>query len=33
LWMIDYRIPFLGGAIFSVVSLLAVQKIPTRMSI
>jgi predicted MFS family arabinose efflux permease len=30
LWMIDYRIPFIGGAIFSLVSLIAVQKIPTR---
>jgi hypothetical protein len=30
LWMIDYRIPFVGGAIFSFVSLIAVQKIPTR---
>jgi len=30
LWMIDYRIPFIGGAIFSFVSLIAVQKIPTR---
>ena len=30
LWMIDYRIPFIGGAIFSFVSLIAVQKIPIR---
>jgi len=30
LWMIDYRIPFIGGAIFSFDSLIAVQKIPTR---
>ncbi|MCF8127203.1 MAG: MFS transporter, partial [Deltaproteobacteria bacterium] len=28
LWMVDYRIPFLAGAGLSVVSLLAVQKIP-----
>jgi len=28
LWMIDYRIPFIGGAVFSLVSLLAVQRIP-----
>jgi len=27
LWMIDYRIPFIGGAIFSFISLIAVQKI------
>ncbi len=27
LWMIDYRIPFFGGALLSVVSLLAVQRI------
>ena len=30
LWMIDYRIPFIGGAIFSLISLIAVQKIPAR---
>jgi MFS family permease len=29
LWMIDYRIPFVGGAVFSLISLLAVQKIRT----
>ena len=29
LWLIDYRIPFFAGAVFSVVSLLAVQKINT----
>ncbi len=29
LWMINYRIPFLGGAALSVVSLLAVQQIST----
>jgi len=28
LWMIDYRIPFIGGAVLSLVSLLAVQRIP-----
>jgi predicted MFS family arabinose efflux permease len=28
LWMVDYRIPFVVGAIFSMVSLLAVQRIP-----
>jgi predicted MFS family arabinose efflux permease len=28
LWMVDYRIPFIAGAIFSLVSLLAVQRIP-----
>ena len=28
LWMVDYRIPFVVGAIFSMVSLLAVQFIP-----
>lgn len=27
LWIIDYRIPFLGGAVFSLISLIAVQKI------
>jgi len=27
LWMVDYRIPFLGGAVLSVISLIAVQKI------
>ena len=30
LWMIDYRIPFIGGAVFSFVSLMAVQKIKTQ---
>jgi len=29
LWMIDYRIPFVGGACLSLVSLVAVQKIRT----
>jgi len=28
LWMVDYRIPFIAGAIFSLISLLAVQRIP-----
>jgi len=28
LWMIDYRIPFIGGAALSLISLLAVQRIP-----
>lgn len=27
LWMLDYRIPFMAGAVFSLISLLAVQKI------
>jgi MFS family permease len=30
LWMIDYRIPFIGGAVFSLVSLMAVQRIQTQ---
>jgi hypothetical protein len=30
LWMIDYRIPFFGGAVFSLVSLMAVQKIQAQ---
>jgi hypothetical protein len=30
LWMIDYRIPFIGGALFSFVSLMAVQRIQTQ---
>ena len=30
LWMIDYRIPFIGGAVFSCVSLMAVQRIQTQ---
>jgi hypothetical protein len=30
LWMIDYRIPFIGGAAFSFVSLMAVQRIQTQ---
>jgi len=29
LWVIDYRIPFFGGAILSVISLIAVQMIRT----
>ena len=28
LWMVDYRIPFVAGAVFSLISLLAVQRIP-----
>jgi hypothetical protein len=28
LWMVDYRIPFIAGAVLSLVSLLAVQLIP-----
>ena len=28
LWMVDYRIPFIGGAVLSVISLTAVQWIP-----
>ena len=30
LWMVDYRIPFVAGALFSLVSLLAVQRIPSH---
>ncbi len=30
MWMIDYRIPFIGGAVFSFVSLIAVQRIQTQ---
>ena len=30
LWMIDYRIPFIGGAVFSFISLMAVQRIKTQ---
>jgi predicted MFS family arabinose efflux permease len=29
LWMVDYKIPFIAGAVMSLVSLLAVQKIKT----
>jgi MFS family permease len=29
-WMIDYRIPFIAGAAMSMISLLAVQRIPTK---
>ena len=32
LWMVDYRIPFIGGAIFSFISLMAVQRIQTQRS-
>ena len=28
LWMVDYRIPFFAGALMSLISLLAVQRIP-----
>jgi hypothetical protein len=31
LWLIDYRIPFVGGAIFSLLSLIAVQFIPRHL--
>jgi hypothetical protein len=31
LWMIDYRIPFVCGSVFSLVSLVAVQKVDTRV--
>ncbi|MCP4157983.1 MAG: MFS transporter [bacterium] len=30
MWVIDYRIPFLGAAVLSMISLVAVQKIKTR---
>jgi MFS family permease len=30
LWMVDYRIPFVGGAFLSLISLAAVQKIKTK---
>ena len=30
LWLVDYRIPFVGGAVLSLVSLLVVQKIRVR---
>jgi len=33
LWMIDYRIPFISGAIMSLISLIAVQMIRTPMKI
>jgi hypothetical protein len=33
LWMIDYRIPFIGGAVMSLVSLIAVQMIKTPKKI
>jgi hypothetical protein len=33
LWMIDYRIPFISGAIMSLVSLIAVQMIRTPIRI
>lgn len=31
LWLIDYRIPFIGGALFSLLSLIAVQFIPSQL--
>jgi MFS family permease len=31
LWTISYRIPFIGGAVMSAISLMAVQKIPGRI--
>ena len=33
LWMVDYRIPFVGGAVLAVCSLIAVQLIPVRKSL
>jgi hypothetical protein len=33
LWVIDYRIPFIGGAMMSLVSLIAVQMIRTPVKI
>lgn len=33
LWLIDYRIPFLGGALLSLCSLIAVQFIPVQLRI
>ena len=33
LWMIDYRIPFIGGAMMALVSLLAVQMIRTPVKV
>ena len=33
LWLIDYRIPFVGGALFSLLSLIAVQFIPNQLKI
>ncbi|MGB3212600.1 MAG: MFS transporter [Desulforhopalus sp.] len=32
LWLIDYRIPFFGGALFSLLSLIAVQFIPSQFT-
>jgi len=29
LWLMDYRIPFIGGASMALISLMAVQKIKT----
>jgi hypothetical protein len=33
LWMIDYRIPFIGGAVMSLISLIAVQMIRTTAKV
>ncbi len=33
LWMIDYRIPFIMGAVLSLVSLYLVQQIPKQLRI
>jgi hypothetical protein len=33
LWMIDYRIPFLAGAAMSLISLAAVQRIPSHRAL
>jgi len=33
LWVIDYRIPFIGGAVFSLISLFAVQRIRTSVPV
>jgi hypothetical protein len=30
LWMVDYRIPFIAGAVLSIASLIAVQKISIK---
>ena len=32
MWMIDYRIPFVAGAVLSVISLMAVQLISGQVS-
>jgi MFS family permease len=33
LWMVDYRIPFLGGSVLAIVSLIASQQIPEMESV